>query len=57
MDVMLNLDWKNILVNFMNIFNNKSSSRILKKAFQRMEVLTSSLYDAFRKDESLFQTP
>jgi hypothetical protein len=56
MNEMLNLDWKNILVNFMNIFNNKGSLRILEKAFQRMEVLTSSLYDSF-KAEYLFQTP
>jgi hypothetical protein len=51
---MLNLDWKNILVNFMSIFNNKGSLRIFNKAFQWMEVLTSSLYDMFRKDESFF---
>jgi hypothetical protein len=57
MDEMSNLDWKNILVNFMSIFSSKGSLKIFEKAFQRMEPLTSSLYDVVKKDESLFQTP
>jgi len=56
MDEMLNLDWNNILVNFMSIFSNIGNLKISWKAFWWMEALMSSLCVAFGKDESFFQS-
>jgi hypothetical protein len=40
----------------MNIFSNKGDLKISNKPFQQMEALMSSLYVAFGKDESFFQS-